>query len=166
MNRDLRIVDGKIGHATVTSSKRAVIREGAAVSKPRRADKPGATVTIVLPLPERRLSPNASHQGAFYKKASAVKKARELAYFETWHAMRAAKVAGGWERAEAYELFMWPTNRRRDVRNAESSLKAYWDGITEAGLLTDDRAEVLTHLPSVFGIDPREPRVVITIRKL
>ena len=159
------IVGEKVGHATVTDSKRAVIREGAPAAKPKRADKPGTELTIVLPLPSRTLSPNGSH-GSHWTKSKAVKKARELAYFETYAAMRAKRIAGGWERAEACELFVWPTNRRRDVRNAESSLKPTWDGIVEAGLIVDDRAEVLTHLPSVFGYDPLRPRVEITVRKL
>ena len=164
MNRDLRIVDGKIGHATVTSSKRAVIREGAAVSKPRRADKPGATVTIVLPLPHKGLSPNARLH--HHQKATLTKKHRETAYFETRAAMRAKRITGGWQRAEASEVYYWPTAARRDVRNAEGSLKAAWDGIVDSGLILDDDVKHLTHLPSRFDVDKANPRVEITVRNL
>ena len=164
MNRDLRIIDGKIGHATVTSSKRAVIREGAAVSKPRRADKPGATVTIVLPLPSRILSPNG--RASRWAIIEAVKKHREDAFFTTRETMRAAKIAGGWTRAESQDVFYFPDKRRRDTRNMEASLKPYFDGIVDAELLRDDNADVLTHHPSVFYFGNANPRVEITFRNL
>lgn len=154
----------KVGHATVTDSKRAVIREGAPVSKPKRKDKPGTELTIVLPLPPRILWPNG--RGGHYAKAKSVRTHRESAFFATREAMRAAKVSGGWERAESQDVFYFPDKRRRDTRNMEASLKPYFDGIVDAELLRDDNADVLRHLPSVFYFGNDNPRVEITVRML
>lgn len=155
----------KVGHATVTHSVRTVIREGAPVAgKPRRKDAPGTCVKIVLPLIPYRISPNG--RLGYYKKASAVKKHRELAYFATWAAMKDSKIAGGWEKAEATERFFWPTKARHDLRNAEGANKPYWDGVCDANLIVDDRSEVLTHLPSEFAIDRENPRLEIRVWKL
>jgi Holliday junction resolvase RusA-like endonuclease len=158
------IIGEKVGHATVTHSAKTVLREGAPVSKPKRADKPGTTVTIVLPLPERRLSPNG--RPSRFGKATSVKKARELAFFEARAAMKARGISGGWEKAESKDHYYWPNAARRDVRNAEHAAKSYYDGITDAGLWLDDRAEVLTHLPSEFAIDRDNPRLEITVRMI
>lgn len=158
------IVGEKVGHATVTDSKRAVIREGGrASSKPRQEDKPGTELTIVLPLVPRKLWPNG--RPSKFARAKSVRVHRDSAFFATREAMRAKKVAGSWDKAEAIERFFWPDAGRRDTRNAEAANKSYFDGIVDAGLLTDDRSEVLTHLPSEFSIDRERPRLEITIRK-
>jgi hypothetical protein len=68
-----------------------------------------------------------------------------------------------WPRVTAQETYYWPTRRRRDVRNAESSMKAYYDGFVQAGLLADDDIEHLTHLPSRFELDKDNPRVVVVL---
>lgn len=161
--KDIKGIPGeRVGHATVTHSARTVIREGAPASKPKRKDKPGTEVTIVLPLPHKGLSPNARLH--HHQKATLTKKHREAAYFETRAAMRAKRIAGGWQKAEASEVYYWPTAARRDVRNAESSMKAYWDGVTDAALIQDDSVKHLTHLPSRFEVDRVNPRVEITVR--
>lgn len=113
-------------------------------------------IHLAIALPPAELSPNArAHWGA---KAKATKAYRDQAYMETI-------LAGGrdrkWSKAEAEAVFYWPDHRRRDLGNADASLKAAWDGMVDAGLLVDDRAEVLSHLPSKFRISKDRPRVEI-----
>lgn len=117
-------------------------------------------ILLVLPLPKPALSPNSrAHWGT---RAGATKRYRIAAYATVIE-------AGGrnlrWSQAVAQTTFYWPDRRRRDVANAEASLKAAWDGFVDAGLIPDDRAEVLTHEPTRFEVDRRRPRVEIRITR-
>ncbi len=118
------------------------------------------SVVITLPLPPRSLSPNARVH--WRRRAADTKTYREAAHLMTL-------AAGGrgkrWERAKAQATFYWPINRCRDIRNAEHSLKATYDGIVDAGLIIDDNHNVLTHLPTIFEVDPVNPRVEIRVTK-
>lgn len=125
-------------------------------------------ITIVLPLPPKALSPNARHSHWGTRAAAAKRYRRD--------ACMMAIAAGGrnlrWQRATAHATFYWPTRRRRDLDNAAASLKPAYDGLgpfrseraPSAGLLADDHAGVLTHLPPAFKIDPLRPRVEIRVR--
>lgn len=120
------------------------------------------TVTIILPLPGRRLSPNGSSgtRGSRFAKAAAIKKYRRIAK----EAVEAAAIeTGPWPSARATVTFYWPTHRRRDEDNALASLKAAYDGIVESGLLVDDDHRHLRREMPVFAIDKQNPRVEITI---
>lgn len=84
---------------------------------------------IVLPWPDRGLSPNARVHWA--KKAKAAKSARRAA---AWHAK-----AAGWHNVEWPDsrLHLWvdvfpPSKRRFDVDNLVASMKASFDGIADA----------------------------------
>ena len=118
-------------------------------------------IVLVLPLPKPALSPNSRKH--WRTRARATRRYRIAAYATVVE-------AGGqnlwWSRAVAQATFYWPDRRRRDVANAEASLKAAWDGFVDAGLIPDDRAEVLTHEPTRFELDRRRPRVEIRIVKL
>lgn len=72
----------------------------------------------------------------------------------------------GWRSATAQAVFYWPDKRRRDIRNAEYALKAAYDGIVDAGLIPDDSAEHLTHLPTRFEVDRKCPRVEIILTEV
>lgn len=121
-------------------------------------------LVIALPLPDAHLSPNgrASH----FAKARHVRKARQ-------DALEAAQVAiylSGISISQfplkcvkSRERYFWRQARRRDVRNAEASLKAYYDGLVEAGVLVDDDIEHLTHEASEFSVDREDPRVEIVL---
>ena len=115
-------------------------------------------VVVELPLPPRQVSPNA--RVYFRRQAEATKAYRRTACMLTI-------AAGGrnrrWTRARAQATFYWPNNLRRDIRNAEHSLKAAYDGMVDAGLIVDDRAEVLRHDETTFDVDTRRPRVVIRV---
>ncbi len=115
-------------------------------------------ITVCLPLPPRDLSPNASV--SHWRRAAATRKYRRTAGLT---ALAAAGCRLNWARAVAQAVFYWPDRQRRDIRNAEASLKAAYDGIVDAGVIVDDRADVLTHEPTVFNVDPARPRVEIRI---
>lgn len=117
------------------------------------------TVTVTLSLPDKGLSPNARTYRK--KKAELIIVAREAAYY-----VCLAEVSrSGWpfQHATARETYYWPVKRRRDTRNAESRTKALWDGIVKSGMIVDDDYEHLVHLPSVFELDRKNPRLVIDI---
>lgn len=125
------------------------------------------TLTIVLPLPATALMPNA--RAHYRPKAKATADARLLA-------AQTAVIAGyelfgntappEFPLEEAVAAVTWKLGGRRstppDRDNALAACKAYFDGLTDAGLLTDDRG--LIHLP--LEVLPAEPKVPgeLTIR--
>lgn len=94
---------------------------------------------LVLPLPSRRVSPNAQRgqsRGAALAKARHVKAHR----FRAWAIAKAAtQSVFPFPTFAGYSLsFHWPTAAYRDDDNADASCKAYRDGIASA-LAIDDR---------------------------
>jgi hypothetical protein len=126
---------------------------------------PTESATIVLPLPPRGLSPNrpALTRGGRMAKVRATCAYRALARDR---AREQGLASIPWAKAEATARFWWPDKKRRDIRNAEACLKAAYDGLVDAGWIVDDRAEVLTHGPTEFLLDPTCPRVELTLRRL
>ena len=122
-------------------------------------------ITIVLPLPSARLSPNrpVMTRGGRIAKAVETKKYRANAKAV---AEAVGLESGPWAKARASEVFFWPDKRRRDVRNAEARMKPAFDGIVDAGVLADDSADHLTHLPTEFEVDRQNPRVEIRIERV
>jgi len=120
--------------------------------------------TIILPLPNRVLSPNvhAGSRGACMKKAAAAKKYRAQAKKAT---EAESITTGPWELATLQAVFFHKDKRKRDGVNFNAMLKAPQDGIVEAGLIVDDDAEHLTTLPPQFKIDKQFPRVEITVER-
>lgn len=108
-----------------------------------------------LPLPSKTLNPNTHCH--WKKKAKAVKAARELA-----HGI-ALKV--GWrprlDKAAVECRWFFKDRRRRDQDNLSASLKAYWDGLVDAGVFSDDSG--LVHLPALVDVDKENPRVEIHV---
>ena len=90
-------------------------------------------VVITLPLPDRKLSPNARVHWA--TKARAVKFAKERAFY----AAKAAGVGGqSWPAATMKATFFFKLSRNRDRDNLAAMLKSVIDGIVAAGLLEND----------------------------
>lgn len=117
-------------------------------------------LVIELPLPPKELSPNARVHWA--RKAKRTRAYRDEANLRT----RAASVhlrKLPWPRATAHLTFYWPDKRRRDVRNAEHAMKAAYDGIVDAGVIPDDDANTLRHIPTDFELDATNPRVVVEL---
>lgn len=115
-------------------------------------------VIVCLPLPPRELSPNA--------RVCRWRRIRRTRQYRRTAGLTALAAAGrrlSWARAVAQATFYWPDRQRRDIRNAEASLKAAYDGIVDAGVIVDDQAEALEHDQTVFQVDPTRPRVEIRI---
>jgi crossover junction endodeoxyribonuclease RusA len=110
-------------------------------------------VTITLPLPDRKLSPNSrTHWAA---KAKAVKAARAYAAWQT---------VGNRLGLDAATITVTPyyrDRRRHDSDNLLASLKPSIDGLVDAGLLTDDNRVTYTVHPA--QVDKLRPRVEITV---
>lgn len=66
-----------------------------------------------------------------------------------------------WKRATVRIVWHHKTIRYPDRDNAIASLKAAFDGLTDAGLFDDDRG--LTQEPPTFFCDPEKPRVVLHV---
>lgn len=118
------------------------------------------TYTLILPLPDPCLSPNARVHWA--KKGRAVKELRRCASLVALAEMTAARVKPPrWKTATVQVTAYYPVKRRRDKDNLVASLKAAFDGLVDAGMLEDD--DGLTHLPTVIDIDAMNPRVVMVV---
>ena len=120
------------------------------------------TVTITLPLPPKELNPNkqVASRGGRMAKARATDKYKTAAKVQVL-----ATVPGGWKprwkTATIQVEYYFPTMAFRDADNCLASLKAAFDGLTDAGLLDDDRG--VTHLPVKRAKDSEKPRVVIHV---
>ena len=91
--------------------------------------------TIYLPLPDRRLSPNA--RAHWRSKAAATKAYRALA------AEAARRVAGDddampYESATVEVTYRVADRRRRDRDNLLAMLKSAFDGLADGGVVEDD----------------------------
>lgn len=117
------------------------------------------SLAVRLPLPPPRLSPNARTH--WRPKARATRSYRTAAAFYARDAMATAGIRGGWTDAEVQAQFFFPTSHRRDADNLLASLKAAFDGLADAGVVTNDRN--LIHLPVMQSKDRDDPRVVLRI---
>ena len=115
----------------------------------------GLEIGVVLPLPDRRLSPNA--RVCWQAKARSVKAYRAFSF------SLAQRYPRAWKSAEAQATFFFRDRRRRDRDNLLASLKAAFDGIAAAGVVEDDAD--LTHLPVRIEVDRENPRVEIILRR-
>lgn len=122
------------------------------------------SVTIILPLPHKCLSPNKTVMSARagMRKAAATKKYRSQAEEAT---LAEGVESSPWEQATLQATFFHAVKRKRDGVNYNQSLKPAQDGIVDAGLLVDDDAEHLTTLPPRFELDKACPRVEITVTR-
>lgn len=118
-------------------------------------------LTVQVAIPARVLSPNARVHWAV--KAKANKKARIESWAAAQIAMHEANENGAWREATCQVHWYARDQRRRDKDNALASLKATFDGLVDAGLLHDDSA--LTHLPLVFFVDAKNPRVELLLKR-
>lgn len=113
-------------------------------------------MTICLPIPDRRLSPNS--RGHWSSGHKARKQARQLAYLTTRSALRGEHPPP----VSGYRLaFYFAARRRRDDDNWSAACKAYRDGIADA-LGIDDHQLRQTESPAM-EIDPANPRLEITL---
>lgn len=117
-------------------------------------------MTITLPLPDKRLSPNARIH--YMQRSKLVHACRIKAFGEArnaryWPMIRDAGFTG-------YSLaFFYPDARKRDDDNTDGSfgIKAYRDGIADAIGMDDNGLKKIA--VSTFQIDRANPRVEITL---
>jgi hypothetical protein len=123
------------------------------------------TVTIVLPLPPTQLTGNG--RANRWGKAKLTATYREAGHIAAVDAInrRGLRKTLPWRKVTAVETYYFRRAWRRDIRNFEAGTKAYYDGFRDAGLLADDDAAHLTHAPSRFAVDPRDPRLEITLTR-
>lgn len=117
------------------------------------------TITITLPLPDRKLSPNARCH--WRVKAKCVKNSRIDSGMATMAAMREFKLCIAFRKATVQARFYvkdaW---RKRDGDNLNASLKSVLDGLADAGLLLNDRDITLLPPEVLEGADQRLELVV------
>lgn len=120
------------------------------------------TLTVVVELPPNELKPNSRPHFR--------EKAKQKAYYRN-HASEEAQVAV-WKKPRTSLTMPWTevtikvtyyhkTKAFADRDNILASMKAAFDGLVDAGLLTDDRD--VTYLPVVREHDKDEPRVELVI---
>ncbi len=122
-------------------------------------------VTIALPLPPEVLQPNCTIAtlGGRFMKAAATKRCRALARaFVEDERIDSAP----WLLVKVWPVFYFKENRRRDVGNQLASLKAYEDGIVDAGLVPDDDITHWKLQPPEFFVDKEHPRVMLRIERM
>ena len=123
------------------------------------SNKPKVLMIITLDLPPQQLKPNGRHH--WRAKAAKVAEYREAACDA---AMESAYHYGVMEPIQAPTVRItayWPTTRRMDPDNLIATMKAAFDGITDAGVWRDDRD--VTYLPCVQGKDKENPRIEIEV---
>jgi Holliday junction resolvase RusA-like endonuclease len=118
------------------------------------------SITVVLPLPPAELKPNARPH--YMAKAKRTKQYRAFAW-------AAGRCASGprvkmWKAARVSIRWYSKTKRRPDADNALASLKAAFDGFTDAGVWADDRNTSFD--PIVFAVDKAQPRVEFVISEV
>ena len=120
--------------------------------------------TITLPLPSKILSPNCrpGSIGSRFMEAAATKKYRKLAK----EAVEAEQInSAPWLQARVDASFYFKIKRRRDDDNAMGSIKAAYDGIVDAGIVTDDDPKHMERTRPALYVDRLCPRVVLTITR-
>lgn len=115
-------------------------------------------LTLQLPIPDPVLSPNAREHWSI--KAKATKAARGRAHLEALRVLDGNE-APFWKKARYTATLFTLSGRSRDPDNFNASLKAYIDGIADAGIVSNDR-DLWPERPVFFKTD-RFPRVEIHI---
>lgn len=116
-------------------------------------------IVIVLDLPPKELSPNSR---VFWRvKRLAVKSYREHAKIESMVAAYRYGMCDPLREVKIQSAFYRRRNVPMDGDNALAMLKPAFDGLQDAGIVTNDRQ--ITHLPVLFFKDTETPRVELRI---
>jgi len=119
---------------------------------------------ISLPIPVKVLSPNFTigSIGSRFAKASAVKRHRKMAC----EAVLDAEIETmPWKHAIIEVAIYYATKRRRDEDNAMGSLKSFYDGIVDSGLVVDDDKINMTRKMPRLLFDSEFPRVEMILMR-
>lgn len=117
--------------------------------------------TIELPLPPMEIRPNARVHWA--RKAAKVREYRSRARFAATMLLMDGSfpVPMPLDSAQVRITMLNRTARKMDADNLIASLKPALDGLTDAGLWTDDRDVDI--LNPIRGKDPDNPRIILEI---
>lgn len=116
------------------------------------------SITIILPLPARKLSPNARVHWA--EKAKLVRASRKTAHLASLEALNLRRPPG-WLKARLEVKAFFKTLNFPDPSNFMGSLKSSEDGIADSGIIINDKS--LWPERPVFEKDTSNPRIEITI---
>jgi len=116
------------------------------------------SITITLPLPVRKLSPNARVHWA--EKAKLVRASRKVAHLAALEALNLRKPPG-WLKAKMEIRAFFKTRNFPDPDNLTASMKSSIDGIADSGIIANDKS--LWPERPVFEKDAENPRIEITI---
>ena len=116
---------------------------------------------VRLPLPPERLHPNQKPHRQ--ERGRLTKKARGMAKI-----LALAALNGGprpyFPHAAIRAHWGFPTRRRRDEANLQAWLKAYVDGLVDAGIIVDDSSDHLVWLPCEIELSSK-PYVILIIHQ-
>lgn len=115
---------------------------------------------IDLPLPHRLLHPNGRTRKPLYR-AALIKRARQDAKLAGIAARYDAHQRQPWDRATLAATFYVQHHQNMDEDGLMGWLKAYRDGLADAGIVTNDRG--FTNAPPVLVKGAKHPRVEIEI---
>ena len=115
---------------------------------------------LVLPLPNRALSPNARVH--HFQKREAARKARRLAR-EAVEGLNVNNLP--WPSCRVSVKLYYKTDRKRDQDNAVAMLKSTYDGIVDAGVVTDDTPDKMARDWPKMLVDKAAPRMELLITK-
>ena len=121
--------------------------------------------TIVIPIPNKVLSPNCTvgSIGGRFMVASSRKRFRRV----TREAIEAEQIESmPWEKVKVSPTLYYKTNRRHDVDNAIGSLKSIYDGIVDSGLVPDDTQQYMKREEPVLSVDKECSRVIIVLERM
>jgi Holliday junction resolvase RusA-like endonuclease len=118
-------------------------------------------IVIDLPLPDKRLQVNKPGRDLHWaERGRIVKATRQLAGYTA----KPSAPKKPWSRATLHATFYVQQIRKRDDDNLNRWIKAYRDGLADAGIVKDDNHFTL-RAPAVV-IDPKQqPRVVLRIER-
>lgn len=120
------------------------------------------TFTLTINPPDKRLNPNnarGNSQWAAIARDKKKKQARFASQMMTLSEMQHQQVKGGWKGATVSVTWYSPTKRFLDRDNARAMLKSTLDGLTRAGLWTDDNDVDIVSVDRQK--DAKHPRVVL-----
>lgn len=117
-------------------------------------------IEVCLPLPAKQLSPNARVH--WRVKAKHTKESRAYSRLRAIIASDMQRL--GWKAARVKCVFTFGDKRQRDKDNLLASMKAYFDGIADAGVVENDSQ--LTYEPiEITAPNRMQKRVVIHIEQ-
>jgi crossover junction endodeoxyribonuclease RusA len=120
-------------------------------------------ITISMPLPPPELHPNRPvHPLA---KARHTRAARDRAFYLAT-AMLGGRGKPYWTKVQIQIRWYFTVHRRRDEKNLDGWLKAYVDGLVDAGIMIDDNPDVVTWAPTEIHITKGTAAVLFIIKPI